>query len=89
MSVLIINLTTPDLIPPERIRPICSLRRGWLSSPRTFFEEEVARFVVFEVGKHVTGHCRSDVVCLLEEVVTSEKLKPGQEDNLPCYGLHH
>lgn len=41
------------------------------------FEEEVARFVVFEVGKHVTGHCRSDVVCLLEEVVTSEKLKPG------------
>lgn len=44
---------------------------------------------MFEVGKHVTGHCRSDVVCLLEEVVASEKLKPGQEDNLPCYGLHH
>ena len=44
---------------------------------------------MFEVGKHVTGHRRSDVVCLLEEVVASEKLKPGQEDNLPCYGLHH
>lgn len=35
------------------------------------FEEEVPRLVVFEVGKHVTGHGGSDVIGLLKGVAVS------------------
>jgi len=35
------------------------------------FEEEVTRFVVFKVGKHVAGQGRSDVIGLLKEMAIS------------------
>ena len=46
------------------------------------FEEEVPRFVMLKVGKHVTGHGRSDVVSLLKGMAVSWKLERVQERQL-------